>query len=177
MRESSPGYQRNHTEILVGCSRCCPLTGRCLLLRGSGLPLHEEFHVPWAQPGPELGKISGVFFLSPARVGGRTGGREPFWERVLGSVCVCGESGPRSPNLCPPLRGGGGSHHSEGVEGHQLSLESFLSHSFYQVSWSLCNGASVLKTTGPDGPGWLLHPQQDLPAPAPLTCPARWWPL
>lgn len=56
-------------------------------------------------------------------------GGEPFWERVLGSVCVCDESSPgaRSPSLCPPLCGGR-SHHSEGVEGHQLSLESFLSH-------------------------------------------------
>lgn len=92
-------------------------------------------------------------------------------------VFVCVVSQGLGALISAPLSVGGGSHHSEGVEGHQLSLESFLSHSFYQVSWSLCNGASVLKTTGPDGPGWLLHPQQDLPAPAPLTCPARWWPL
>lgn len=26
-------------------------------------PFCGEFHTPWAQPGPELGKISGVFIF------------------------------------------------------------------------------------------------------------------
>lgn len=74
----------------------------------------------------------------------------------------------RSPNLCP-LSVGGSSHPLEGVEGHQLSLESFLSHSFYQVSWRLCNGASVLQTTGSDGPEWMV-PTFPLVAPVLPTC-------
>ena len=44
-------------------------------------------------------------------------------------VFVCVVSQGLGALISAPLSVGGGSHHSEGVEGHQLSLESFLSHS------------------------------------------------
>lgn len=88
LRVSSTGYVRNNTVTLVGSEGSCPLNGYCLLWWGSGLPLCGEFRVPWAQPGPELGKISGVFFLSPARVGGWTGGRGTVLGKSVGE-CLC----------------------------------------------------------------------------------------
>jgi hypothetical protein len=53
------------------------------------LPVCGEFHVPWARPGPELGKISGAFiFCHPALVGGWVGGRGTVLGKSVGE-CLC----------------------------------------------------------------------------------------
>lgn len=70
-------------------------------------------------------------------------------------VCVMsqGQEPVRSPNLCPLC--GGSSHPLEGVEGHQLSLESLVIAS-YQVSWHLCTGPLFYRQRSPMGREWML---------------------
>lgn len=51
-------------------------------------------------------------------------------------MCVMSQGdGAQSLNLCSALSVGAVLTSWRGVEDHQLSLESFLSHSLYQVSW------------------------------------------
>lgn len=140
--ESSPSCLRNNTVITVGSCTGFPLNGHYLLQWGFWPPCNPhsmgDFMFPasaWLRTWQDLW---GIHFCHPAWVGGWTGGREPFWERVLGSVYVCDESGhgAQNLNLCSAPSVGAVLTSQCGVEDHQLSLESFLSHSLYQVSWS-----------------------------------------